>query len=433
MLEKLEKDRASSTRGQGKKYVLIVPDGAADREYETGRSPLVAARAPHLDFVAREGVCGRMQTLYPDLDRGSIVAQLGMLGWDPRRYCPGGRSSCELLALDGVHLENGDLAFRANLVRVEGSVLASYNAHYILSEVALPLIDKIQAATQRTFPQFELYHNSDFRNTLVLRGTGTDPNHLQCPEPHENEGRELDLDRLIRGSNQAGVDVARLINRYLAEVRKILAADVANMLFPWSASKALVLPPFREITGFDGRVAVVGGMDFLHGIARAGGLEFFKEGNGRPDTDYRAKGRRVVELLAAGYELVVCHVNGPDEASHMGDVELKIQCIERVDEEVVGPVVRYFQKRPQELGGVMVVPDHYTNYRAARGPAGRSEAHSLDPVPFAVWNGRERDGVEQFSEEAVLAGRYGVTPVSHLELLGLLGMVSTVHPGGVSP
>lgn len=429
MFEKPRQGRANSPRGDGKRYVLIVPDGAADLEHRNGRSPLVAARAPHLDFVAREGVCGRMQTLYPDLDRGSIVAQLGMLGWDPRLYCPGGRSSCELLALDGVHLGNGDLAFRANLVRLEGSVLASYNAHYILSEVARPLIDKVQADTRRSFPQFELYHNSDFRNTLVLRGTGADPNQLQCPEPHENEGRELDLERLIRGRDEVSGDVARLINRYLTEVRKILAAEVANMLFPWSASKALALPPFREITGFGGRVAVIGGMDFLHGIARAGGLEFFKEGNGRPDTDYRAKGARVVERLAAGCDFVVCHVNGPDEASHMGDVELKIRCIERVDEEVVGPVVRYFQQRPHELGGVMVVPDHYTNYRAARGPAGRSEAHSLDPVPFAVWNGRERDAVERFSEAAVLAGRYGATPVSHLELLRLLGMVTAVRSG----
>jgi 2,3-bisphosphoglycerate-independent phosphoglycerate mutase len=363
-----------------------------------------------------------MQTLYADLPRGSIVAQLGMLGWDPHRYCPGGRSSCELLALGGVALADGDLAFRANLVRMEGRRLASYNAHYILSEQAQSLVEKVRAATHDEFPRFELYHNSDFRNTLVVRRLAVDPNLLACPEPHESEGLEFEVERLVRGGDRRSQAVAELINAYLVAVARILAAEPANMLFPWSASRALALPTFAEATGFEGRAAVVGSMDFLQGIALAGGLEFFKVGNGRPDTDYAAKGRMARELLASGRDFVVCHINGPDEASHMGDLELKIRCIERIDAHVVGPIVEFFRERPAELGAVMVVPDHYTNYTAAGRHGERSDAHSLDPVPFALWNGRDRDEARAFSEDGVLAGRHGADPVSHLQLLHLLGM-----------
>lgn len=50
--------------------VVVVPDGASDRHRVGGRSPLELARTPYMDQVARDGVSGRMRTLYPDLPRG---------------------------------------------------------------------------------------------------------------------------------------------------------------------------------------------------------------------------------------------------------------------------------------------------------------------------------------------------------------------------
>jgi 2,3-bisphosphoglycerate-independent phosphoglycerate mutase len=161
-------------------------------------------------------------------------------------------------------------------------------------------------------------------------------------------------------------------------------------------------------------------MDFLQGIARKGGIDFFKVGNGRPDTDYAAKGKKTLELLAAGYSFVVCHINSPDEAAHMHDRELKIQCLEAIDRHILGPIVEYLRDRPEELGGVLVAPDHYTNLLL--GPM-RADAHSLHPVPFLIWNGRDRDGVSRFDEDSVRQGRYGASPINHLQLLNVLGVV----------
>src|SRR4026208_2270620 len=110
-----------------KKYVLVIPDGAGDLHRLEGRWQFARARTDYADFIAREGVSGLMKTLYEDLPKESLVAQLGMLGWDPREYYPCGRASCELLALEDSYLQDDDLAFRANLVRMEGDILASYN------------------------------------------------------------------------------------------------------------------------------------------------------------------------------------------------------------------------------------------------------------------------------------------------------------------
>jgi 2,3-bisphosphoglycerate-independent phosphoglycerate mutase len=105
----------------------------------------------------------------------------------------------------------------------------------------------------------------------------------------------------------------------------------------------------------------------------------------------------------------------------------------------VGPVVEHFRAHPDTLGGVMVVPDHYTNSSPELSGSRRAQVHSMDPVPFALWNGRDRDAVERFGEEPALGGRYASAGLTHLDLLALLGAVparplprEVVPLGGVS-
>jgi len=414
------------------RHVLIIPDGAGDHHREDGASPLARADIPHMDFLARQGVNGLMRTLYQGLPRESLVAQLGMLGWDPLVHYPGGRASCEFLALENSFLDESDIAFRANMVHVDGDGrLVSYNADFIHSQRSRPLVEMLNDELRLDFPDFELYHNSDFRNTLVLRGAWVPASDVGGPLPHESHGEPVDPANLITGRGPRAEALARRMNRYLARAAELLTGREANMLYPWSPSRAFFLPPFAEVSGFTGRAGVVANMDFLHGIARAGGLEFFKIGTGRPDTDYAAKGRMTVDLLKRGYELVVCHVNAPDEAAHMSDVDLKIRTLEEVDRHVVGPVVRYFQEHPEELGGVFLAPDHYTNVVPVDADLQRIDVHSIDPVPFALWNGKERDGVEVFQEDAARGGAYP-DPVSHLELLDLLLALTPVDVGATA-
>lgn len=408
-------------------YVLIIIDGAGDVNRILGRSPLQLARTNAMDFLARSGVSGLMRTLYDDLPRESLVAQLGMFGWSPHQYYPQGRASSELLALGDIPLGEHDLVFRANIVRMEGSVLASYSADYICSERARPIIQHINEELGYEFPDIELYHNSDFRNTLIVRNACVDACALVCAEPHESHGIAFNIGELVTARTAEGEALARHLNRYLLRVSQILSEETHYLLFPWGASRCFRLPSFHEHNGFTGRAAIVGNMDFLHGMAKAGGIDFYKVGNGRPDTDYRGKGRMVLDLLSEGYDFVTCHINGPDEASHLRDVKLKMESIEQIDDHIVSPVIDYFTAHPERLGAVMVLPDHYTNTSPETSNIKRSDTHSQHPVPFVLWNGRDVDGVRHFGEDDARFGAYGAEPVSHLDTLRILGVRAEAH------
>lgn len=405
-----------------KQFVLIILDGAGDVNRVLNRTPLALAQTSSMDFLAREGCTGLMQTLYPELPRDSLVAQLGIFGWSPQIYYPNGRASAELLALHQVELGDQDLVFRANVVRMDRNVLASYNADYITSDKASQLIDRINNKLHTTFPEIELYHNSDFRNTLVVRSADVEAKDILCHEPHECHGYEFNIRELLKARSSHAKPLIDKINCYLAHVGELLAVDTDFVIFPWGVSNKFCLPSFHHQNNFNGRAVVIGSMDFLHGMAKAGCIDFCKVGNGRPDTDYYAKGQAVLSCLEQGYDFVACHINGADEASHMYDVSLKLDCIEQIDDKIVSPLIDYFLDNKDRIGGVMILPDHYTNTLKVDSNSKRIDSHSLHPVPFIIWNGRNKDATRHFSEDGVSNGYYSYPPISHLQALSILGV-----------
>ncbi len=83
------------------KYVIIVPDGAADEALEQldNQTALEAAHIPHMDAISRQGRQGVVQTVPQGLAPGSDVAQMSLLGYDPQRYYSG-RAPIEAVAQD---------------------------------------------------------------------------------------------------------------------------------------------------------------------------------------------------------------------------------------------------------------------------------------------------------------------------------------------
>jgi 2,3-bisphosphoglycerate-independent phosphoglycerate mutase len=60
------------------KYVIIVPDGAADEPLEQfeGKTPLEAAQTSNMDRISIEGRQGLVRTIPEGLEPGSDVAQM---------------------------------------------------------------------------------------------------------------------------------------------------------------------------------------------------------------------------------------------------------------------------------------------------------------------------------------------------------------------
>jgi len=98
------------------KLMVILGDGMADLPLGElqGKTPLKVAKKPNMDLLARLGRIGLALTVPDGFPPGSDVANLSVVGYDPRRYYTG-RAPLEAASM-GVHLGESDIAFRCNLV-----------------------------------------------------------------------------------------------------------------------------------------------------------------------------------------------------------------------------------------------------------------------------------------------------------------------------
>ena len=73
------------------KFVIVIPDGAADAPQDSlgGRTPFQAAATPALDALAARGRIGLTNHVPDGLPPGSEVACMSLMGYDPLAYFTG--------------------------------------------------------------------------------------------------------------------------------------------------------------------------------------------------------------------------------------------------------------------------------------------------------------------------------------------------------
>src|SRR3989304_3807599 len=98
------------------KYIILIGDGMADNDMAElgGKTPLDVAKTPNMDSLAGSGRYGLFRTVPPGFSPGSDVANLSVMGYDPRKYYTG-RAPLEAASIR-VKLGPPDIAFRCNLV-----------------------------------------------------------------------------------------------------------------------------------------------------------------------------------------------------------------------------------------------------------------------------------------------------------------------------
>jgi len=383
------------------KYIFILADGMADYPLEDlgEKTPLEAARTPHLDRLAREGAGGRVTTIPANLPPGSDVANLSLLGYSPAKFYTG-RAPLEAASL-GITLRADDIAFRCNLVTISEGKLVDYSAGHISSRESTVLIElleeKLGGKGIKFYPGVSYRHILLIKEELLEEGRGR----LRTVPPHDITGQEF-LPFLPRGAGARFlkdlIQQSRLIldEQEINDIRIDLGENPASMIWLWGQGKAPRLPDFQEKFGLRG--ALISAVDLLKGIAITAGMDIIDVPGitGYFDTDYEAKGRHALRA-AADHDFVYVHVEAPDEAGHAGNILEKIKAIEAIDEKIVGPVMR----SAPELGDlrVVVAPDHATPVSL--------KTHTSDPVPWAVWGtGIEPDAARVYSERESRHGRF---------------------------
>lgn len=378
-----------------RKYVIIIIDGAADLpQPELGdRTPLEAARIPNMDFLAGKGKTGLMRTMYPGLPVGSIVANLGILGYNPLRYYPNGRASFEALAQD-IFMDEGDIAFRCNLVSVTNGILSDFTAKNINHKKAKTIIDSIN---EHCCKDLEIYPSQGYRNILIVRCIYVNASDVIALEPHMNLGKPV-KELLLKGRTPKAKKLAGRLNSFILESPRWIKSiskklkTRADMLFLWSPSIEPRLPSFHSKYGIDG--AVIAGLDFMHGIASAARLEAKKipGATGDSDTDLDAKLRYALNAIKHN-DLVYIHINASDEESHRNDIKGKISSIERIDKKIVGPITKHLQKAYPKYR-ISILPDHYTLAKDGK--------HADNLVPYLIYGDEIKKGdVKRFCEKCV--------------------------------
>lgn len=355
------------------KYVIIVPDGAADEPLEElgNKTVLEAAETPNMDRISTRGRQGLVKTIPDGMDAGSDVAQMSLLGYDPLKFYAG-RAAIEAVARN-IKLADTDWVFRCNLVTIADAKMHDHSAGHISTEEGAKLVELFnqQLGTDR----IRFYPGVSYRHLLVFKGLDFD---VQTYPPHDNIGKSI-AQILPRGKgSKLLIDLmARsqqiCANHDINKVRSDLGENPASSIWLWGQGKAAQLEHFKHRFGLKG--AAIAAVDLVKGLAKMAGFDLINVpgATGFIDTNYKGKASAAIAALTK-YDIVFVHIEAPDEASHSQNIRMKKKAVEQIDKYVVGPIYEALQD--YESWRILVLPDHPTFISTG--------AHSAEPVPFAM-------------------------------------------------
>ncbi len=360
------------------KYVIIHGDGMADWPCDEigGKTPLEAARKPNMDLIATRGTLGLVTTIPQGMPPGSDVGSMSMLGYDPARYHTG-RAPIEA-ASQGIEMGPDDVVFRMNLVSLKpadgGSmVMNDFTSGHITSEEAAGIVADLKRELSGN--GIEFFNGVSYRHLMMwrhgLRGAVLTPPHDitgRPVEPHLPTGEGAEVLRNLMKKSQA-IMREHPVNK----ARRAEGKTEATSAWFWGQGTRPAVPTLKERFGVDG--SVISAVDLVNGLGRLAGLELIKVpgATGYLDTDYAAKGRYGLASLEKK-DFLLLHIEAPDEAGHMGRADLKTEAIERIDELILGPMIKGLAAMGEFR--LLLQPDHAT--------PSKLKTHSGEPVPFAI-------------------------------------------------
>jgi proposed homoserine kinase len=394
------------------KHIVILGDGMSDEPIEqlNNATPMEYAKTPTMDELAGQSEVGIVHTIPEGMSPGSDVANLSVLGYDPKQYYSG-RSPLEALSI-GVKMEDSDVAIRCNIVTLsededsyEDRTMVDHSADEISTEEAAVLLEAVRAKLQDD--EFKFYLGTSYRHCLIWKKGEV----LEYAQPHDI--LEQSITKYLP-TNDSFLQMQKrsyeiLVNHPINQARRDKGLNPANSLWFWGAGTKPSLDCFEEKRGKKG--VMISAVDLLKGIAVGAGLHNINvEGaNGGLNTNYEGKAKAAVEALTKdGYDFVYVHIEAPDEMGHQGSLEKKIKAIEYLDERVIKVA-----KEGLDAAGVdyrmIILPDHPTPLRI--------RTHTSEAVPYLLYDSTD---IKQHSwkyneKEAIASGNEYVSGCALME------------------
>lgn len=393
------------------KAILIIADGLGGRPSDfKGKTCLEAARTPNLDELARRGETGLVDPIGPGIRPGSDTSHLSLFGYDPHVVYTG-RGVFECLGI-GMNVQSGDICFRANFATVERRedelIVIDRRAGRIETGQD-QLAEALNAVRLENAPgiTFEFCPSTQHRGALLLRGenlsrfvTENDPHEVgeKAPAFSPQAGHD---DEVVRRTANALNEFAKrsyeVLHDHPVNRERVKKKEFpANYILARGASERPHLESIESIYGVQG--AVIAGGALYRGVSLACGMEAIEVPGvtGGLDTDLAAKANAALAALQT-FAYVFIHVKGTDNAGHDRDAAAKAAFIERIDAELIGPLMEGVD---WEITHLAFTGDHTT-------PIGFGD-HTAEPLPvlFAGPNVRG-DETTTFDEREAAQGGLG--------------------------
>ena len=409
------------------KHIIILGDGMADLPVERlgGKTLLQYARKPMMDKLAAEGRCGRLITVPEGFPPGSEVANTAILGYDLNKVYEG-RGPLEAASI-GYEMADDDFAIRCNIITLEDGKIITHNGGNLETKDADILIQYLNENLAKPINEREgcervkFITGIQYRHLLVIKGGNK---HIVCAPPHDHPNEEWkpllvkaqDLgypDSLGDQRKLSPQQTADLLNELILKSQELLVEHPynkakaakgerqANSIWPWSGgyrpSMETLMAQYPQVKSG----AVISAVDLIRGIGHYAGLRIIEvEGaTGLADTNYEGKAQAAIEALKRD-DFVFVHVEASDEAGHDGDLELKLNTIEYLDQRLIKPIYDEIMTWNEPVA-IAVLPDHLTPVEM--------RIHVGQPVPFLIWyNGIQADDIQQYDEVSCVSGSYGL-------------------------
>jgi len=374
------------------KIVMLVIDGLGGLpDVKTGKTELETARTPHLDQLAKKGICGLIDPVSPGITPGSGPGHLALFGYDPLKFIIG-RGVLEALGI-GFELKKNDVAARGNFCTVDGKgLITDRRAGRITTDKCTELCTLLSQIKLQRVESFVL-SVKEHRFSFVLRGEGlaaeisdTDPQKTGVvPYP-------------AKYTKITAKHTADTVNDFINKSKGVLAKHhPANMILLRGFSKLPHIPSMNEI--YKLTPAAIASYPMYKGLAKLVGMKIFNADSGIQEE------LKILNDCYAKHDFFYVHVKHADSAGEDGDFERKVKVIEQVD----SALPQLLNLKPEVI---IVTGDHST-------PA-LLKGHSWHPVPVLLYSQWCRpDNVKEFSESACISGGLGRLPAADIMPLAI--------------